>query len=624
MKRYTKYSIFLITLVSLLVFSCEKFLDQAPAGEQTKEYIFTDYLRTQRYIDVIYSGLTPTWLDGGRIGDGRGGYLESATDMAEYTATYGVANVSFNIGNWLATAASSVEVDRWSYCYTRLRRCYMFLENMNSFTNDPVNYYGTVRRKALMKGEVQFMIAYFYNELNKRYGGVPLIKSVMALDNSFKIPRATYDETKEYILHNLDSAMAILPHVWPTNDHGRVTKTAAMALKTRVLLYAASPLNNPTNDIERWREAANAARDLIDTCEITGRHSLYPAYQNLFMRNFPEDVKEIIMPAKRSSYDFTFNSEPSSNGSPIRNNAATPGLPFQGFGSNSPTQNFVDMFEVIKFDGGGNAIGTVKFSWDSASHVANIYKNRDPRFYYTVLYNDAYWISRKIETWYDGATYGKDINPKDHLYTRTGYYLKKYWPKECLNYTTPGGARMAAFHFRYGEVLLSYAEAMNEVFGPDVDGLGRSTPALTARGAVNRIRARLVCPPFTVAPATTDPYYSVYQERLANPNFPVLPTGMPPIVAGLSTDNFRERVQNERTIELCFEDQYWYDILRWKQGDKHIGTRIYGVDVVKTGATFTYTRKIVEDRVFDPNRMYRYPIPQKEVQVMGITQNPGW
>jgi hypothetical protein len=173
-------------------------------------------------------------------------------------------------------------------------------------------------------------------------------------------------------------------------------------------------------------------------------------------------------------------------------------------------------------------------------------------------------------------------------------------------------------------VLLSYAEAMNEVYGPDVDGLGRTTPALTARDAVNKIRARLVCPSFPTPPASTHTYYSVYIERVDNPDFPVLPLGMPPVPLGFSKNNFRDKVQNERTIELCFEDLYWYDILRWKTGDKHIGGTIYGVDVVKSGATFIYTRKIVEERVFDPTRMYRYPIPQKEVQVMGITQNPGW
>jgi hypothetical protein len=335
---------------------------------------------------------------------------------------------------------------------------------------------------------------------------------------------------------------------------------------------------------------------------------------------YPENIPEIIMPAKRNGYSITFNSVV------VRNNCASPGLPFQGFGSNGPTQNFVDRFEVIQYDGLGNPIGTEKFDWTNPNHTGdNLYKNRDPRFYFTVLYNDVFWISRNIETWRDGSNYGKDINPKDHLYTHTGYYLKKFWPKELQNSTpSPGSSTMPGFYYRYGEVLLNYAEAMNEAFGPDVDGLGRAN-TITSRDAVNRIRARLVCPPSASIPNNpNDPYYHVLVERTDNPDFPVLPAGLPPITTDPTKETFRERVRNERVLELSFEDHYWYDILRWKLGEQLIGGTIYGIDVVKSGSDFIYTRKTIEERFFDPARMYLYPIPTKEIQVMGIEQNPGW
>ena len=618
MKHNSKTYIILIVLVTLVVSSCEEWLEQAPSGEQTKEYIFEDYLHTLRYIDPLYSNRIAVWSDGNRFGDSRGGLLESATDMAQYTASYGIANISINIGNWYQTTAQTREIDRWNNSYTNIRRCYMFFENMHLFSNDPQNYLGdSIRRKELMKGEVHFHIAWYYNELLKRYGGVPIITNTLELDSDFRIPRSTYDETKDFILAHLDTAMSILPHEWPTADQGRSTKAAVMAFRARLLLYAASPLNNPSNDVARWREAAEAARDVIDYCETTGAHSLMENYQQIFMRSWPEQVSEIIIPAKRSGYSVSFNS------TAIRNNSATPGLPFQGFGSNTPTQNFVDRFEVIQFDGGGNPIGTEKFDWDNPSHVENIYKNRDPRFYYTVLYNGVFWIERPIGTWRDGNDYGPDINPKDHLYSKTGYYAKKFWPKECANFQQPGGSFLAGFYYRLGEVYLNYAEAMNEAFGPDVDGLGRAT-TLTARDAANIIRARLECPANADISGEADPQYRVLVERTDNPDFPVLPNGMPPIPTGLSQGDFKERVRNERVLELSYEDHYWYDILRWKLGEQHIGATIYGADIVRSGSGFNITRKVVGTRFFDPNRMYRYPIPEKEIQVMGIEQNPGW
>lgn len=632
MKLQSKYITGVIFLLALVISSCEDFLDQAPVGEVTQEYIFEDWRRAQRYIDVLYTNRIADWANGNRLSNtSRGGLLEGATDMAEYTANYGVANKSFNIGNWYESEVTPIEVDRWGNSYANIRRCYMFLENIDGFTNDAADYLGDgVRRKVLMKGEVHFMIAWYYNELLKRYGGVPIVTKTLNFDSDFRIPRATYDETKDFILAHLDSAQAILPHVWPNNDHGRITKAVVMSFRSRLLLYAASPLNNPTNESAKWLAAANAARDLIDYVENPASpgynlHTLEPHWQRIFMRgDYPENVKEIIDPRKRNSYSYSFTAEL------IRNNCATPGQPFQGYGSNGPTQNFVDRFEVLVKDAGGVVIGTEKFDWENPDHVGvngnNIFKNRDPRFYYTVIYNDQFWIHRKIEVWRDGSNYGLDINPKDHLYTHTGYYLKKFWPRECRQAIAPtGSATLTGFYSRLGEIYLNYAEAMNEVYGPDADGLGRAT-TFTARQAVNKIRARVVCPDFATAPATSHAFYQVWLERQDSPNFPVLPTGIPaiPDTEDTDTDDFRERVRNERVIELSFEDHYWYDILRWKLGEQHIGGSIYGIDVVKAGSEFIYKRFKVEDRYFDPARMYRYPIPQREINVMEIEQNPGW
>ena len=601
-----------LAVIMMSTTSCEEFLNEAPNADQTKEYIFEDYERTIRYLDQSYYNMLPTWVSSGKF-SGNEGMLESATDMSEYTANYGVPNRSFNLGNWRYSTASAEISEPWYICYKQIRRCWMTLDNIDCFNNGPAG------RKETMVGEVHFMLAYYYFELFKRYGSVPLVKTVLDIEEEshYRIPCSTEGEIIAFILDELNKSEELVPDVWPDEDFGRVTKAWCKAMRSRVTLYAASPLHNPSGDIQKWKDAAAASYDCINYCQTTGCHELYPDYQNIFMRQTPDKISEIIVFKRNGTYNHTFTSKL------INYEQATPGDDFWGQGSNSPTQNFVDRYPVIKFDADGNAIGCEDFDWNNEEHVKHIYENRDPRFYYTVLYNGRTYINRDIQTWRTGNTYGMDRDPKNQLFSRTGYYLRKFWPRECKNKNQAGSSRIYGFYIRLGEIYMNYAEAMNEAYGPDNDnGYG-----LTAIDAVNKLRARLVCPANENIAGAQDTYYYVLVEREENPDFPVLPNGMPGIEKGLSKDVAREKIQNERTIEFAFEDQYFYDILRWKQGPEHIGNSVYGVDVVKntTGEEpYTYIRNLVEDRAKFDDRMYLYPIPQSEVYNLGIEQNPGW
>lgn len=612
MKKIIRYSIAAVVFafMALTTISCEKFLDQAPSSEQDKEYIFQDYLRAQRYLDMMYYYMPR--IQANYKFDEYYGFLESATDMSEYTASYGATNRSFNVGNWKATAADTEVSDVWYRCYKQIRRAWMFLDNVDNFNNEPTG------RKPLMKGECHFMVAYFYFELAKRYGGVPLVKTVLDLESDYKIPRSSFDETIAFIMSELDLAEELLPDWWSDEgsweDYGRATKTWCKALRSRVTLLVASPLHNPSGDAAKWKAAADAAKDCLDYCEAQGFHVLTTDWQNLFLRKTPSQNPELIVFKRAGTYATNFNTRM------INYEQATPGDMFWGYGSNSPTQNFVDRFPVITYNELGVATGVEDFDWNNPDHVANIYKNRDPRFYYTVLYNGRMWINRAIETWRDGNTYGADRDPKNHLYSRTGYYLRKYWGRECKNKNNPGGCKTYPFYIRLAEMYFNYAEAMNELYGPD-NGNG----GMSAIEAINTVRARLICPPNNqIQNNQSDPYYYVLVERTENPDFPVLPQGLPGLPAGMSKEQAREKIQNERIIEFAFEDQYFYDILRWKRGPELIGGAIYGVDIVKSGDTYSYNRIKVEDRIFDAGRMYLYPIPQDEVYNLGIEQNPGW
>ena len=222
----------------------------------------------------------------------------------------------------------------------------------------------------------------------------------------------------------------------------------------------------------------------------------------------------------------------------------------------------------------------------SGYDAANPYAGRDPRLAATVLFNGSVWKSIPLEVW-NGGLNGP---PKSHT-TKTGYYLRKYLTESIsLNPVNPGSGYHYWVIFRYAEVLLNYAEAMNEAYGPEVAG-----PAplnnLTALQAVNQVRTR---------------------TGLAMPGFPT----------GMAADAFRTKLWNERRVELAFEDHRFWDLRRWKIGDQT--TEIYGMDVVKDGTNFTYTRKLVETRVWD-DKMYLYPIPQSEIFINGnLDQNEGW
>lgn len=588
--------------------SCADFLNEAPNSDQPKSYIFEDYLRAQRYLDMIYYYMNANWVGDGKFG-GNYGMLESATDMSEYTADYGVPNKAFNVGNWKHSSADYEVEDTWFRDYKQIRKCWMFLDNVDNFNNEPEG------RKPMMQGECHFMLAYYYFELYKRYGGVPLVKTVLDLEADYMIPRSSEAEVIQFIYDELDLAESLVPDEWPTEDYGRVTKAWCKAMRSRATIYDASPLHNPGNDKAKWQKAIDASKDCLQYCEATGYHALYHDYQNIFMRQTPDKVSEIIVFKRAGTYNTTFNSKL------VHYEQATPGDDFWGYASNAPTQNLVDRYPVIVFDADGNAIGTEQFDWNNKQHVENIYKNRDPRFYYTILYNGRTYIHREIQTWKDGGTYGADRDPKNQLYSKTGYYLRKFWPRECKDKNMPGSQKVYGFYIRLAEVYLNYAEAMNELYGPD-DAQGY----LSAIEATNKLRERLVCPA-SEGITSSSPYSYVKVERDENPDFPVLPNGMPGIKTGLSKDEAREAIHNERAIEFAFEDQYFYDILRWKEGDKHIGTTLYKCEITKntTGdQPYTYSKEQLEDRPFDPNRMYYYPIPQSEVYNLGIEQNPGW
>jgi hypothetical protein len=310
--------------------------------------------------------------------------------------------------------------------------------------------------KNRMVGEMKAIRAFSYFNLISLFGGVPLITKPFALDDDFMVPRNSYKEVMDFVLSELEESIGLLPLEYDSKNKGRATKGAAMAIKARALLYRASPLNNPENDIQKWKDAANAAKAIIDL----NKYSLFPDYRTLFLEEniynseaiWQRPYNQLI--TKEAAY-IELSSYP--NG-------------YNGFGQIHPIQNLVDDYETIR--------GLLPEN-DPQYDPQNPYVDRDPRFYASILHDGMFWKGREVETFLPG---GKDSNEgpvSGWNATQTGYYPRKFCNERIDN---PSGNNMSQTPytwFRYAEVLLNYAEA-SYFLGDEV----------TAREYVNMVRKR--------------------------------------------------------------------------------------------------------------------------------------
>ncbi|RZL50626.1 MAG: RagB/SusD family nutrient uptake outer membrane protein, partial [Pedobacter sp.] len=433
---------------------------------------------------------------------------------------------------------------------------------------------------ARLKGQAYFLRAFFQFELLKRYGSFVIVDRTLTINDELDKPRNTFDECVAQISKDCEEAILRLPlspSEWRTTDRGRATGTAAMALKARMLLYAASPQYNPTNDLTKWQAAADAAKRLMDT----GKHTIYTSYPNIWLWNTAGAFNTETIFATSTLNTVAIEQ----NNAPVSYDAAN--------GRTNPTQELVDAFEM-------RTTGKPITDATSGYSATAPYTNRDPRLGFTVLFNSASvqpllpvnnFKSKPVETFVGGKDgLGLNVNA-----TKTGYYMRKYLSESASWAGTTTTIRRPWIFFRYAEVLLNYAEALNEAQGP--------AAAALILAEVNKIRARAgVAMP---ALQTTNPAGNGY----------VAPTQV----------ELRKRIRNERRVELCFEEQRFYDVRRWKEGETTFNAPVTGMRIVPTSATtFTYTRFTVENRSFTA-RNYLYPIAQNELnRAPKLGQNPGY
>lgn len=475
-----------------------------------------------------------------------GAMLAAGSDEAVNSNLNSSINI-FNNGTWSSLRTLD---DNYVINYNGIRQVNVFLANSQRANIVPVTDIPRLR------GEAFFLRAFFHFELWKRYGGIIIADHVFTTTDDLDLPRNTSQETLNQILKDCDSAAVRLPlsvTQYGAGDKGRATKAAALALKSRALLYAASPLNNPSGDISLWQKAAAVSKELMDT----KAHSLLAGYANISNFTTAAYNSEVIFATAA-----TLRNDIEINNAPISYNGA--------LGLTNPTQELVDAY--------GMKNGLPISDPASGYNPNDPYKDRDPRFALSILYDGALFKSVAVSTAVDGKDgLGKSVNA-----TKTGYYMRKFLSESASwNQTTNATVRRPWVIFRYAETLLNYAEAQNEAVGPDA----------SVYDAVNQIRKR---------------------------------AGVANLSEGLSKDQMRQQIRNERRVELAFEEHRFFDVRRWKTGETDFGKAVTGMRITNTGTGKSYERFTVENRVFN-DRMYRYPIPQTEINnATKLQQNPGY
>jgi starch-binding outer membrane protein, SusD/RagB family len=579
---------FLIIPLALLFQGCEKYLDKIQASTgMTDVQVFSDYLNFRKFEDKMYANMMDP------INDGDYGFIAACCDEGYDESDWETMPI-VQTGDYIkaySTAQALQFSTPWA-AWASIRIANICLEKIpmleGKATQDQINQ---------IKGQAYFMRAWYYHEFLKRQGGLPYLEVALKGTDNFAIPRLEYYEMALKIAADCDMAAGLLPESWDIANMGRPTKGAAMAVKASTLLFGASPTNNASGDVTRWTAAATAAWDLIRYAETTGKFKLMPSkgtdqikykgptgvdvtitypsgFDSIFMYTPYNDeiIWEYYSRYNTSKYiPFTVNSLVSLNSI------------IQGY---SPSQNIVDMFETTN---------GLKITDDPGYNPQNPYVNRDPRFYHSILFNREKWTSNAaiyLEL-YNGGRDRKSGSLKKFSYT--GYIARKFWGKNVDRFSGANPPFTHSIFFRYAEILLMYAEAANEVGGPTYTLPGAT---MTAVQALDKVRARVNMPP-------TNAIY------LAN------------------KDLFRERIKNERAIELYLEGKRYFDLSRWGDAHKLVHREIYGADFLAnpaapTGYDITRTPLPVYVLVFDMKH-YHWPIPIKDAQMFfEVKQTPGW
>lgn len=422
-----------LLLLCLGLSSCDdSFLEKQPLDKISETDVWSDEKLVEAFVNSCYNVRHGFLVDY---------YLMPLSDEAfrRGRETYHLIN------RGEITPVNNTALDHWSNFYGIITNCNIFFQNIEKSPIDE-----SVKKR--MIGEVTFLRAYAYFRLISLYGGVPIITKVFGLKDDFAVTRNTFSECSDFVVTELNKAAEILPNAYTGANQGRITKGAALALKARALLYAASPLNNPENNKAKWQAAADAAKAVIDM----GIYTLYPNYKSLFLTPFNSEVIWSRQFKNNLKVEHSIDLHFFPNGS-------------GGYGQVNPLHNLVDAFEM--------KTGKLPVE-DPSYNPQNPYVNRDPRFYDCILYDGAPWQNREIGSYLPG---GPDSSEGVEGWNASfsSYSCRKFVNESIGRPSATNLGNTPWVYIRYAEVLLNYAEALYQ--------LGDEK---TAREYVNKIRSR--------------------------------------------------------------------------------------------------------------------------------------
>lgn len=602
MKRLKSILIILLFGILTITISCnDDFLETKSLTEISEGDLWADPALVRTFVNNIYRTIPEPFL--------RGRLSSNVVDEADYRGNTGTRNFNNGVITQDQTPAwiSMYYFKGWADLYKNIRNCNTVLENIEEVP------FENAELKDKTEGEVIFLRAYSYHELVATWGGVPIITQQYGLGDDFEAPRDTYEACINFIVAECDRAASLLPDLQEGSDTGRATKGAALALKARVLLYAASDLHNSgglpsfsnpellgyiggDRDL-RWTAAKKAAKEVIDL-------NLYSLYKGdpTPGDSIAQNIQEYFLTTGYTQEDIWIKPFLEEKSKEMLGLYSGPNG-YHGWGVNAPLGDIVDAYEMA--DGS-------QFDWSNPVEASKPYENRDQRFYAHILYEGAKWRQRpedaigrdpegiiQVGTWEEWNSSTSEIDLRFGLDTRsggieewngsyTGYYLRKFMdPSKDLTFIEGGGGGYQGIpyrYFRYAETLLNYAEACIELQEYD-----------EARQYINMVRRR---------------------------------AGQPDLTE--SGEELKKRYRNERRIELSFEEHRIHDVRRWMIGPEVYRPALRANVVYKllpdktTSTTPTITHEEFQTRSWD-DKAYFMPIDRDEVSKNNLLiQNPGY
>ncbi len=617
--------LFVAVMLGVFFTSCEEYLDKSPYSNITEENVFVNFVDFQAFIEVNYSRITDynqhgqnstTCYDDASIG--KSGSHYKVGQIGDYWELYnGSGGASGPLSVW-STQSGTVgsgaanTTGYWFETWQSLRANNMALEKLDMLQ-------GTARQKELIEGQAKFFRAFFVAELSKWIGGLPYIKRTLSSEGPFNEKKLTPMETMDNAAIDFDDAARLLPRNWDelsvvdhpyqtydpvtglSSNTGRATKGAAYAMKAISMLWAGSPLCNfsskghvrpdgqtvsGTYDFDPYymEEAAKAAFEVIKLAEndnfyqLVGMDEYQSFTASLGSNNWVSKSgrKEIIW--ARAPQKLSVNGEIGKNFCP------------NGIGSSAGRNVHATENQLARYE---TTAGLPIDDSSSGYNPQNPFANRDPRLKASIIVpNEVIYSNIKLQSWRTGTSRSK---------MASSLLIRKFIVQASPN---PGGNYVTTPFARLAEMYLIYAEAVNEKYGPN------TKPAwgkYTAVEALNVVRSR------AKSYSTISPDY--------------LKPIMPPVNAKFTTSKevFRQRIWNERDVELAYEAKRFFDIRRWHIGTDPSTKLLYSLECDLVGTNLAnFSKEYMATRTFD-EKHYWVPIPKKQGQLSdAFPQTVGW